>query len=224
MCSPEDPQHVAAIILAAGASRRFGRLKQLATINHETLLEHCIRLAYRGGCRPIVVVLGCCAEQIQDGVVLDGCVVVRNEHWYRGIGTSIAAGVRVLEGVIGALVLTCDMPLVTSEHIFLLCEAGVLSGSEYEKQIGVPAYFPLQWFASLLALKGDTGAKHLLSSARLIPLANGHLDVDTTADLARVRAQLRRIDQSERSDSSHQKLERCSGGDSWTTESFAPEQ
>jgi molybdenum cofactor cytidylyltransferase len=52
----------------------------------------------------------------------------------------------------------------------------------------VPAYFPASAFKDLMKLRGDTGAKDLLRSARCVALVGGELDVDTIEDLERARA------------------------------------
>jgi CTP:molybdopterin cytidylyltransferase MocA len=64
---------------------------------------------------------------------------------------------------------------------------GEVTASFYAGRPGVPAYFPVSVFPSLMELRGDAGAKGLLRSARLVELVGGELDIDTVEDLERAR-------------------------------------
>src|SRR5205085_10400886 len=57
-------RHVAAIVLAAGASRRMDTPKQLITIESKTLVERAVQTARAAGCDLIIIVLGHAADQI----------------------------------------------------------------------------------------------------------------------------------------------------------------
>jgi CTP:molybdopterin cytidylyltransferase MocA len=83
--------------------------------------------------------------------------------------------------------MTCDMPVVTAEHLRALMSSGEVTASFYSGKKGVPAYFPAETFQSLMELRGDSGAKNLLRSARSVELVGGELDVDTMADLAQAQ-------------------------------------
>jgi len=173
----------AAVVLAAGASTRFGSPKQLARLGGETLLERAVRTAREAGCLPVVVVLGASAARIRAECALGDAHVVVNDDWATGMGGSIACGVRVLHDVDGCVVMTCDMPSVTSAHLRLLMASGGLTASAYARRRGVPAYFPAAMFDELLKLHGDAGARELLRRARSVELPGGELDIDTPEDL-----------------------------------------
>lgn len=175
----------AAVIVAAGASIRYGAPKQLARLGGETLLERAVRVAREAGCWPVVVVLGASAELICSRCELGHALVVVNEDWASGMGGSIGHGVRSLCGVDGCVLMTCDMPAVTPLHLRLLMETGEATASAYAGRQGVPAYFPAGRFAELMELYGDSGARELLRDARSVELAYGELDVDTPDDLER---------------------------------------
>ena len=178
---------VAAVVLAAGASRRLGRPKQLVRLGDETLLERTVRICHEAGCIPVVVVLGAAAATLCEQCDLSDVHVVVNDEWAQGMGTSIRAGARVLGSDIeGCLILTCDMPAVSAEHLQKLMHVGDLAASAYAGRRGVPAYFPSATVGELLKLRGDEGARELLERARPVELAYGELDVDTTADLERM--------------------------------------
>ncbi len=182
----------AALVVAAGASTRLGQPKQLVQILGETLLDRAVRTAAEAGLGPVVVVLGANAKEVAEQCDLRRAWVVVHAGWAEGMGTSIRAGAELLEGfpdLDGAVVMTCDMPGVTPEHLRALCVApDQLRASEYGGRRGVPAYFPQSHFALLRELDGDAGAREMLRGADAVTLAEGEMDVDTAADLARVRS------------------------------------
>ncbi len=178
---------VAAIVLAAGASTRLGSPKQLATLNGETLLDRTVRVARDAGCSPIVVVLGASAAEIRAATSLGDAIIVDNAQWAAGMGGSIALGARALMGAAACVVLTCDMPAVTSSHLMLLMENEMLTASSYAGRRGVPAYFPAKTTAMLEQLHGDAGARELLKDAATVELTGGELDVDTVEQLEQAR-------------------------------------
>ncbi|MBS1798197.1 MAG: nucleotidyltransferase family protein [Acidobacteria bacterium] len=180
--------NIAAIVLAAGASRRFGEPKQLVQLADETLLERTVRVCREAMCVPIVVVLGASSESIQEQCNLEGAITVVNDEWREGMGSSLRVGVRGLIGSIdGCVIVTCDMPAVSSEHLRRLMQGDEVTASEYSGRRGVPAYFPASYFPALMQVHGDAGARELLKEANTVPLPGGELDVDTAQDLQRAR-------------------------------------
>lgn len=178
---------VAAIILAAGASRRLGRPKQLVEIAGETLLARAVRVASEAAFAPVVVVVGNEAG-FADQLIGGDVVLVRNIAADEGIASSIRRGIEAVDGsnCSGALLMTCDQPRVTPEHLrALAADETAVSGSLYAGRIGVPAYFPASSFESLLQLRGDVGARELLRRARAVPAEELALDVDTEEDVER---------------------------------------
>ena len=174
----------AAVVLAAGASTRLGKPKQLVVIGGETLLERAVRTALEAGLSPVIVVVHD-AALIQPLKAL-GAQVLLNRRYYEGMSTSIHAGVRFAEGTKadGVVLMTCDQPMVTAEHLRRLTASGAVTASQYAGRLGVPAYFPAASFAELMQLTGDIGARELLRGAAAIELPGGELDIDTPADLA----------------------------------------
>ena len=185
---------IAAVVLAAGGSRRLGRAKQLVMHGGETLLERVVRVVREAGVAAVVVVLGAEYEAIRAAVDLSGVCVARNEDWAEGIAGSIHAGLRAVEEMApdadGVLVLTCDQPRLTAEHLRALVEEfdpEGIAASEYAGGAGVPAIFPRAMFAELYALSGDKGARALLKEAERVARVDfpgGEVDVDTPEDLA----------------------------------------
>jgi molybdenum cofactor cytidylyltransferase len=180
---------IAAIVLAAGASTRLGEPKQLLRLGSETLLERAVRTAREAGCFPVVAVLGAAAEQIGERCDLGEAIVALNPGWREGMASSVRVGLVAAQsgGADGVVLMTCDQPAVTAEHLRALMAGGAVTASEYAGWRGVPAYFPAASFAALMKLTGDAGARELLRGAAAIELAGGELDVDTIADLDAVK-------------------------------------
>jgi molybdenum cofactor cytidylyltransferase len=179
---------IAAVVLAAGASKRLGQPKQLVTLAGETLLERAVRTAREAGCAPIVVVFGAAYLEILAHSQLGDVAPVVNDLWMEGMASSIRLGVRTLESAArdakGVLLLACDQPAVSAEHLRKLTATGEVTASSYAGRRGVPAYFPASNFPELMELSGDAGARTLLQSAPQVALPKGELDVDTPEDLA----------------------------------------
>src|SRR5690242_8005306 len=108
-----------AVILAAGSSRRLGQPKQLIEFRGETLVHRMVRAGKEAGCDPVIVVTGAFHESITASVADLHSLVVRNENWARGIGSSIRVGVAQLTAhdLNVIILLTCDQPAVDSTVI-----------------------------------------------------------------------------------------------------------
>ena len=104
---------VAAIVLAAGESRRMGRAKALLDWDGKPLLQHQIDELSAAGCEPIVVVLGHEEERIAAGLRCDGgCRVVHNREYASGRASSLRAGADALPDDASAVVIaSVDTPL-----------------------------------------------------------------------------------------------------------------
>jgi CTP:molybdopterin cytidylyltransferase MocA len=188
---------VAAIVLAAGASTRLGQPKQLLVHQGETLLARAIRLVSEAGASPVVCVLGANHTVIRESFQSGPATVVVNNQWQTGIASSIHSGLHAIENAapnaVGVMILTCDQPRITAEHLRSLIETFAaqtkpsILASTYAGVTGVPALFPRAVFSELLALRGDKGARALLRepSCPLIslPLEGGEIDIDQPGDL-----------------------------------------
>jgi molybdenum cofactor cytidylyltransferase len=189
---------VAAIILAAGASRRLGQPKQLIDFAGEMLLERALRLAREAGASPVFVVLGAHFAPICAAIPFNAAIPVFNEKWEQGMSSSIHAGlheadVRAPEAS-GALVMSCDQPRLTSDHLRVLLQAfaaqnqPTIIASTYASAYGIPAVFPRSVYPKLHALHGDRGARALLTKPPCalvgVPFDGGEVDIDRPEDLA----------------------------------------
>jgi molybdenum cofactor cytidylyltransferase len=181
---------IPAVILAAGASRRLGRPKQLVELAGESLLRRTVRAAL-AGCAPVLVVVGAQADAMAAHLAGLPVTLVHNDQWEEGMAASIRAGVRALPATAAAvLFLVCDQPAVDAQLVRRLLEtrgrhpeAVVACG--YAGTRGTPSIFPAWCFPDLLALRGDRGARGLLAGpgVEVVPFPEGEADVDYPEDL-----------------------------------------
>jgi CTP:molybdopterin cytidylyltransferase MocA len=182
---------VVCAVLAAGASTRLGRPKQLVAVDGEPLLGRTLRVARASRAEAVAVVLGASRDAIEAAIDFTGVAVLRNDAWPEGMASSIRAAVAwaTSEGAAGLLLLVCDQPRLTASHLDALLEQfsaqGRTVGSAYRETIGVPAVFGRAQFEGLASLRGDRGARALLREPDVLAVAwpDGVFDVDTPADL-----------------------------------------
>ena len=198
------------VVLAAGASTRLrgGRAKQLVVLDGKTLLRRAAEaaVAAAGEGTPVIVVLGHRAEEC--AAELTGLTAVRTvwaERWAAGMGASLKAGLgavlSVAPGAAGIVVSLCDQPRVTAADLGTLRRTARDAGggsvtvvaAEYGGGPGVPAFFGREVFGDVQRLDDAAGAKGLMlrqeAAGRLVrvPMPAAAVDVDTPADLARLR-------------------------------------
>jgi molybdenum cofactor cytidylyltransferase len=190
---------VAAVLLAAGASTRFGTENKLvAEINGRPLVRATADAVLGAGIAEVVVVTGSEPGLIEGA--LDGLSIrfMHNAGWQDGMGSSIATGVAALRDTAeAAFIVPGDMPLLTVGLLRSLIAA-------FERHNGAPIVYPttpdgaqrnpVLWpsrlFPELCALSGPAGAKALLRPllAESVAVACDpafFVDVDTPADLLR---------------------------------------
>jgi molybdenum cofactor cytidylyltransferase len=174
------PQSSTAIVLAAGSSTRLGMPKQDVVLDGETLLDRAVRLA-GAVCDRVVVVVQPRAYQHVRGRV-------ENADHAEGIASSIRAGVRAA-GESRILMLLCDQPRITAEHLrALLAVDAPIVATGYRGIAGVPAVFAPEVRNELLGLTGDRGARVVIDAheAHVIPFEDAAVDVDRSEDVAQL--------------------------------------
>ncbi len=185
---------VAAVILAAGAATRMGRLKQLLPYRGKTLVEHAVEQALSAEFDPVIVVIGAEAESVRAALSARLVLVVENPLWHLGMGSSIAAGVGALPQAQTVSILLADQPLVESRHLremqALLNSSDTSAvAAQYNGTLGVPALFKRELFEALRSLDPAAGARALLrAQAAPFPLPEAAMDIDTPEDFAAISA------------------------------------
>lgn len=174
---------IAAVVLAAGFSRRLGRAKQHVVLGGESLIERTLRIAAEAQLFPLIVV-----TRSEHGLLFPQAHNVFNPEAGEGMASSARIGVLAAEqqGAQGLVLLTCDQPLLTAAHLqALIAEPQRITGSAYAGRTGVPAFFPAKAFSELKQLRGDVGARDLLRTAFAVACEDLALDIDTEEDLQR---------------------------------------
>jgi len=181
------------VVLAAGASTRFGSPKQLARVQGAPMLQLALSRAQAVAGHAVSVVLGANAAQIAAALGRSPVTLVINRGWEEGLAASIRAGIERLPGhCAGALLWLADQCAVTSVDLQRLVDVWhgdrrAIVSAQYGGGWGVPAIFPRSSFPALLALRGDRGAQALLrhpAGWRVgVPMPSAAIDIDTVQEL-----------------------------------------
>ncbi|HVW67572.1 MAG TPA: nucleotidyltransferase family protein [Steroidobacteraceae bacterium] len=181
------------VVLAGGASTRFGSAKQLVRIAGRPLLHRTVSRAVEIAGGAVIVVLGARADELAPLLTHSPASVVVNRDWREGIGSSIRAGVsRLPPSCTGVMLVLADQAAVTAEDLQRLANAWrrqpeYVAAAVYSGTLGVPAIFPRTRFRDLAELRGDVGARMVLhrNPDRLVRVAmdSAALDIDTPEDL-----------------------------------------
>jgi CTP:molybdopterin cytidylyltransferase MocA/RimJ/RimL family protein N-acetyltransferase len=185
---------VAGLVLAAGAGRRFGKPKALATYQDQFLVQRAVATLREAGCAPILVVLGASASQVRASAP-DLPATVINEDWASGMGSSLRTGLAALAGspAAAAVILLVDMPGVSAaavRRVIAAADADALAMGDYGDRRGHPVLLGRNHWAGVAATAvGDRGARAYLrthaAAVRPIPVgdvADDH-DIDRPSDL-----------------------------------------
>lgn len=193
---------VAAAVLAAGGSSRFGAPKQLALVEGQTLVERATRCALESGARQVLVVTGAHADEVAAALVPlraehGHLHLLHNADWAEGQSSSLRQAVHFLlaqpHPPEALLCLPVDQPWLEAALLRRLVHAW-RSGADLAAPVvdgavrGAPAIFDRSLLAELQAVEGDKGGRDLLRrhAERLVTLpvaAHTLLDVDVPADL-----------------------------------------
>jgi CTP:molybdopterin cytidylyltransferase MocA len=185
---------IPALVLAAGASRRFGSSKALAQWHGQLLLDHAIAQA-RQLSPDVRVVTGCRAPLLPLRAHRHPSSWLYTADWRKGLSASLQLGIRTLPSPAhGVFVVLVDQPLIDSDGLARLREAarrqpGLPFAADYDGHPGVPAYLPRWLWPALMTLEGDRGAGQLLKAAgaRRLDIGGVTADVDTPGDLATLK-------------------------------------
>lgn len=186
-------ERIFAIVLAAGESRRFGSMKQLALVDGQALVARAMRAAEQACGQRTLLVAGNEWQQVASAAApLTGFLII-NEAFGQGLSASIRQAIRSINELAGAaLLMLADQPLVDHAHLANLvsrwrASPSSIIASAYAGTNGPPVIFPRRFFPQLVALKGDNGAKSVLASNRdsvlTVQFEPAAVDIDTPEDL-----------------------------------------
>lgn len=195
MATPEPPARprLAALILAAGkASRMGGQHKLLAEFDGLPLIRRVALSAIEAGMDAVSVVTGHRADEIEGALQGLPVTIDHNPDFARGMASSLVTGMQssAVADAQGVAVILADMPGIDADGLSRLRAAfdasngGAIVRATSGGKRGNPVILPQSTFESLLALKGDIGARAVIETSELeiIDVDLGpaaHLDVDT---------------------------------------------
>ena len=183
------------VILAAGASTRLGKPKQLLLHHGKTLLNHAVEQAINSNADAVVVILGKDAEIFKKEFDEKKVHMVSNIEWKEGMGSSARLGLETLldkKPYIDAVIfMVCDQPHINSSILNELISTQQKTTKQiitcdYGESIGPPALFHRKYFPELMKLEGDIGARNIIqqnmNDVAIVSFPEGKIDIDTAED------------------------------------------
>jgi len=188
------------IILAAGASTRLGKPKQLLQYRGKTLLAHAINEAVNSNADAVVVVLGKDANLFKKELDEKKVRVAINSSWEEGMASSLRLGMDTLlkdKPYIDAVIfMVCDQPHISSSVLNELIitqqkTTKQIVTSNYGDSMGPPALLHKKYFEELMKLSGDAGARKIIqknmNDVATILFPEGNIDIDTEEDYKKLK-------------------------------------
>jgi len=177
-----------AVILAAGASTRFGSAKQKARIGDRTMLEHVVAIARAAGLHPVIAV-------VPPGLAVTPAVVpVINDAPSAGLSRSLRLGLAAVPPESdAAVVLLGDQPTLSAETLGAILavtgdERKPIVAASAHGRLGPPVLLRREAFALADGAVGDEGLRSVLGAhpelVTTVEVGAHAPDVDTPADLA----------------------------------------
>jgi molybdenum cofactor cytidylyltransferase len=165
----------AAVVLAAGEAKRFGRLKQLLPWQGTPLVAHVVQQALATeAIAGVVVSTGAQAGLVHAALLphQQQIALISVADWAVGQSRSVRSGLHAAQAgatgkLSGALFLLADQPGVTPDLLAALiqCHRQTLApvvAPRYQGKRGNPVLFDRQTFDQFDGLEGDTGARSII--------------------------------------------------------------
>ena len=188
-------EQIAAVLLAAGMSSRFGEDdKLMADLNGKPIIAQTLEAVASLAFGELVAVTRPIAQapDIHRRLERRGYSILVNDRPEEGLASSIVLAVRHVMPIRrcrGILICLGDMPFVPQSHYNRICLAAEDVRSVVASTDGFssspPAFIGRKHFPELLTLRGDQGARALLSrGVQVEAMGSSLIDIDTPEDLA----------------------------------------
>jgi molybdenum cofactor cytidylyltransferase len=168
--APRRARQVAAVVLAAGRSRRMAPLNKLLVTDARgvPMVARVVDNVLASRARPVVVVTGHERERIEEALAGRPVIFAHAEDYAEGLSASLKAGLGALPpDAEGVLVCLGDMPLVTGAMIDRLIaafdpeEGRAIAMPTYNGKQGNPMLWSREFLPEMMQITGDVGARHL---------------------------------------------------------------
>lgn len=190
---------LAALVLAAGSSRRLGQPKQLLPYKGRTLLDASLDVARNAPVDQRLVTIGGAGPEVVETINFDGFEVVESVHHTDGCSSSVVSALAQLTDADGFVLLLGDQPEVEASTVEAVLDAAKdghpIVVCRYRDGIGHPFFFSKETFEVLGDLHGDKAVWKVIESGKfdVFEVNVDHdvpLDVDTFEDYERLLASL----------------------------------
>lgn len=168
--SPRAKPNIAAVVLAAGRSRRMAPHNKLLVVDKtgKTMIARVVDNVLSSHARPVLVVLGHQADQIEQALAGKPVLFVHAPDYAEGLSASLKAGIAAVpQECAAAIVCLGDMPLVTGRMVDRLLgaydteEGRLIVQPTYRGKQGNPMLWDKRFFPDILKISGDSGARFL---------------------------------------------------------------
>jgi len=169
--TPRRGRQVAALVLAAGRSRRMAPLNKLLVADDQgvPMVTRVVDNVLASRARPVVVVTGYERERVEQALTGRGVIFAHAEDYAEGLSASLKAGLAALPpGIEGVVVCLGDMPLVAGPMIDRLVaafdpeEGRAIVMPTFRGKQGNPMLWAVEFLPEMMQITGDVGARHLV--------------------------------------------------------------
>jgi molybdenum cofactor cytidylyltransferase len=160
---------ISVIILAAGESKRMGKMKQLLPLGHTTILEQVVDNFLSSKAEEVIVVVGHKGREIIKKIGQRPIKIVLNPLYNQGMSTSIISGLGLVSKKAQGIMLALgDQPFINSSTINSLIEVFCRHNRNiiipvFQGKRGHPVIFSEIYREHLLALNGDFGGREVIA-------------------------------------------------------------
>jgi molybdenum cofactor cytidylyltransferase len=197
---------IAAVLLAAGESRRMGDFKQLLQLGDKTFVEHCVDNLLASTVDQVVVVTGHREAEVRRVIANRPVDFVHNAEYKSGMATSIKTGVRYVSDRADACVISLvDQPRIDSPVMECLIQAYKDGASDRSKSLiviptygdkpGHPILLDMLLREEILAMDPESGLRRVIlahsSAIKRVPVSSVRVleDCDVPEDYERLLKQ-----------------------------------
>ncbi len=159
---------IVGILLAAGASTRFGADKLRVLLPDGTPVALASARALLAGTDRALAVLRSERPELRHLLTAQGMQTVLCRNAAAGMGASLACGVRAAHDAAGWVIALADMPFLRGATVVAVAQVvragAAIAAPVWNGRHGHPVGFSRQCYPALATLQGDTGARELLAA------------------------------------------------------------